>query len=160
MNDMNIVDALFVKYPHYVVLLSGVLSDIEAVAEGVGKDLGFTHLCFTHIDKDYAPVNKRVNDLIDKKKQGLVVCGPAFPQDELDFRVDVHIHLSVTKTMAAEFDKSLDYDKYIESLKTNRINKYINVKPGYDIEKIGDAVFDFVISNIDSKVHPKKEYKD
>lgn len=161
LQEMNIVDALFVKYPHYIVLLSGLLPEIEAVAESVAKDLGFTHLCFTHINPvaqkaDLKAVNKRVNELIDSKKQGLIICGPTFPQDDLDFRVDAHIHLSITKTMAAELKQPVDYEQYIEGLASNRVNKYINIKPGYTPDAVGDIVFDYVISNINSKVHPRK----
>lgn len=154
-DDMNIIDALFVKQPHYIVLLSGLVPELEAIAEDVAKSTGFTHLCFTHIKTDYDPVNKRVQDMIDQKKQGIVVCGPTFPPDKLGFRVDIHIHLSITRTMAGEAHK-IDYDAYLESIKENRVNKYINVKPGYDVTQLGDAIFDVVIANIDSKVHVRK----
>ena len=154
--DMNIIDALFIKHQHYIVLLSGLVPELEAIAEDVAKSLGFTHLCFMHIKTDYDPVNKRVQDMIDQKKQGLIVCGPTFPSDKLGFRVDLHIHLSITRTMANEKDDKIDYEAYLESVKTNRINKYINVKPGYDVAQLGDAVFDVVIANIDGKVHVKK----
>lgn len=156
MADMNIIDALFVRHSSYIVLLSGLLPELESVVSDVAKDLGFTYLCFNHIKGDYNPINKRVNDLLEKKKvKGLILCGRQFPKDKLDFRVNLHIHLSLNKTLFSR-QKMEDYETYTEELKTNFINKYINIKPEYDIEKIADDVFDYIVSAIDKIVHSEK----
>lgn len=156
--EMNIVEALFVKQPHYIVLISGLLPELETVTADVAKDLGFTYLCFNHIKSDYNPVNKRVEQLMEKKVQGIILCGNSFPSDKLGFKVNYHIHLSLNKTLLGEVVKGVSYEEYTESIKDNFINKYLNIKPGYEVEKVGDDIFDNIIAHIDSIVH--KKYKD
>jgi hypothetical protein len=156
MSDMNIVDALFLQQSSYIILLSGLLPELEEVVSDVAKDLNFTYLCFNHVKQDYNAVNKRVNDLLEKKKvQGLILCGKQFPRDKLDFKVNLHIHLSINKTLMSELKIEQNHDTYVEELKTNFINKYINIKPGYVVEKIGDDVFDYIIASVGKIVHPE-----
>lgn len=155
MSDMNIVDALFLQQSSYIILLSGLLPELEDVVSDVAKDLNFTYLCFNHVKQDYNAVNKRVNQLLEKKTQGLILCGKQFPKDKLDFKVNLHIHLSMNKTLMSELKIDENHDTYIEGLKTNFINKYINIKPGYVVEKIGDDVFDYIIASVDRIVNPR-----
>jgi len=155
-NELNIIDALFLRQPSYIVLISSLLPNLEEVVADVAKDLNFTYLCFNHIETDYNPVNKRVHQLLEKKQQGIIVCGSSFPTDKLDFHVNYHIHLSLNKTMFSELKIKTDYDTYTEGLKSNFINKYINIKPEFDVQKIGDEIFNRIINHIDSIVHVKK----
>lgn len=158
-DEMTIVDALFVQRPYFIVLVSGVLPDLEQVVEDVAKDLGFTFLCFSHIKTNYNPVNKRVDQLLEKKHQGLILCGTNFPSDKLGFKVGFHIHLSVNKTLFVETESKAfpSYEDYKQALESNFINKYINVKPGYEVKSVADQVFDLVINQIDSIVHHRKK---
>lgn len=142
--ETSIIDALLVKYPSYIVLLSGKIPELETITADVAKDLGFQYLCFNHIKSDYNPVNKRVEELLNKKIQGIIVCGPNFPSDKLGFKVNYHIHIS------NKGEK--------EKLDDNIINKFINVKPEYDVVQVADSVFDVIIAHVDSIVH--KKYKD
>jgi hypothetical protein len=151
--EMNIVDALFVRKPSYIVLISGLIPELEEITSEVAKDLGFTYLCFSHVKSNYNPVNKRVHELLDKKVQGIIVCGSQFPSEKLDFKVNYHIHLSINKTMFADLKSNVEFDTYTKNLKTNFINKYINIKAGYKVVDVADDVFDNIIKQIDSIVH-------
>lgn len=153
MSDMNIIEALFLQQPSYIILLSGLLPELEDVTSDIAKDLNFTYLCFNHLKHDYNPINKRVNQLLEKKTQGLILCGKQFPKDKLDFKVNLHIHLSINKTLISELNIDVNYETYIEDLKSNFINKYVNIKPGYSVEKIGDDIFDYIIASVDKIVH-------
>lgn len=80
--------------------------------------------------------NKKINKL---KSHGLIITSPVFPTDLINFKVDVHINLYISKTQLKENVKS---DLKPELEKDNL--KYINQLYSYYIDTSKRSKFDIV----------------
>lgn len=141
--EYNILDH-HLKNNNYILLLSGLESSpIHTVAKELCIAFNGIVLDFMHLT-DMAPLNDRINDI---KNQFIVVKSKSFPKDEIKFRVDLHYNVSI-KTQDKE---------YLDSLKTNYINKYFNFKADTDIDITIDTMFNLIIDDLEKKVY-KKDY--
>ena len=124
---------------------------------------------------DWKGFNKKINEV---KSNGVIVSGFAFPKDKLDFNVDFHIHLKITKEeliknrqdyasekldektsriseIGEEMEKRIlnkvTFPHYLKSLEISDINKFITVKHG-EIQNAYDELFDYIMSYIKKKL--------
>lgn len=107
-----------------------------------------------HIDTYYwDKINEHVNKIKDK---GVIIVGPYFPTNKLEFDPDFHIHLKITKQQLLENRRKyiethqteckelqeyvntpteslminqITYPHYMEYLKQSKIDKFININP-------------------------------
>lgn len=119
--------------------------------------------------------NQEVNKV---KSNGVIVSGFAFPKDKLEFEVDFHIHLKISKEdliknraeyaneklddktsrisdVGEEIEKRIlnkvTFPHYLKSLETSTINKFINIK--YDsLKEAYDEMFDYIMAIIKKKI--------
>lgn len=128
-NSDDIVDAILGK-KNYILLLSGNDNKLlEDICKDVAKDLKF----------------KYSNSFLkDDKNIGLIIYGYSFPSDNINYTVDYHIHIN-----------KKDNPDYNNDLKSNTINKFINVKENMTPSQIGDIIFELVIKDIEKKVYKK-----
>lgn len=125
-----------------------------------------------HIDAyDWDKINKDVNSEMEK---GVVVCGPYFPTDKIDFLVDFHINIKISKQKlidarhnyiknnpdkCKELVKFLDtpteiaiinkivYPHYLDYTQKSKIDKYINANE-ITIDQVYDQAADFLFNKI------------
>jgi cytidylate kinase len=122
---------------------------------------------------EWGKMNKEIND---KKEKGLVIIGSVFPTDKLEFKVDFHIHLKISKQALKDnrmkyiekhkeknFDPETEslrinvvtYPYYLDALKRMKMDKFIDVTEMTD-DAIYDTVFDSVINYIKNNVYDQK----
>jgi len=163
-SEYNVLDVLLMRNKKYIVLFSGLdFSPVEKIANDLAKDFNSTVLNFIHLglEDSLDPVNTRVSDLLDKSKintnpKPLFVIGKTFPSSKLKIPVDLHIHISLHQIAILRLDPLKRQDlpaKYVESIKTNRVNKYINLQKEYSIDKIEDDIFNIIVGDIEKKVY-------
>lgn len=125
---------------------------------------GKTIIDWDDIDSfDWEKINSLIND---NKSNGVVVCGPYFPANIL---VDFHVHIKIQKQYLIEARKNyiqknpekykdlnglesvivnqVTYPHYLESLKTSKIDKFINAKD-MTSDKIYDETINFLFFKI------------
>lgn len=158
-SEHNVLDVLLMKKKKYIVLFSGLdFSPVEQIANDLSKDFNSTVLNFIHLglDDSLDPINSRVNDLLNKTNKPLFIIGKTFPSSKLKIPVDLHIHISLHQIAILKLDPLKRQDlpaKYVESIKTNRVNKYINLQKEYLLDKIEDEIFSIIIEDIEKKVY-------
>jgi hypothetical protein len=162
-SEYNVLDVLLMRKKKYIILFSGLdFSPVEQIVNDLSKDFNSTVLNFIHLglEDSLDPVNTRVNDLLNKSgtssNKPLFIIGKTFPLTKLKIPVDLHIHISLHQFAILKLDPLKRQDlptKYLESIKTNRVNKYINLKKEYSIEKIEDDIFKIIIDDIEKKVY-------
>ncbi len=161
-SEHNVLDVLLMRKKKYIVLFSGLdFSPVEQIVNDLSKDFNSTVLNFIHLglDDSLDPINTRVNDLLNKSgnsPKALFIIGKSFPSSKLKIPVDLHIHISLHQIAILKLDPLKRQDlptKYIESIKTNRVNKYINLQKEYSIGKIEDDVFNVIVDDIEKKVY-------
>ena len=161
-SEYNVLDVLLMRKKKYIVLFSGLdFSPVEQIVNDLSKDFNSTVLNFIHLglDDSLDPINTRVNDLLNKlgnSPKALFIIGKSFPSSKLKIPVDLHIHISLHQIAILKLDPLKRQDlptKYIESIKTNRVNKYINLQKEYSIGKIEDDVFNVIVDDIEKKVY-------
>ncbi len=119
--------------------------------------------------------NQEINKV---KSNGVIVSGFGFPKDKLNFEVDFHIHLKISKddliknrsiyaneklddktSRISEIGEELEkrilnkvtFPHYLKSLETSVINKIINIK--YDsLKEAYDEMFDYIMAIIKKKI--------
>lgn len=125
---------------------------------------------------DWNAMNKEIND---KKKNGIVVSGHAFPTDKLDFIQDYHIHLKISKQKLKQnrieyiekhpeksYDSesetlrinSISYPYYLTILKRMKMDKFLETSE-LSSDEIYDAVFDEIIKYIENNIHDDRYKK-
>ncbi len=158
-SEYNVLDVLLMRKKKYIVLFSGLdFSPVEQIANDLSKDFNSTVLNFIHLglEDSLDPVNTRVNDLINKSNKPLFIIGKTFPSSKLKIPVDLHIHISLHQIAILKLDPLKRQDlpaKYVESIKTNRVNKYINLQKEYSLDKIEDEIFNIIVDDIEKKVY-------
>jgi ABC-type dipeptide/oligopeptide/nickel transport system ATPase component len=205
---MNIVEEYINRNKQIVILISGFSGSGKSVlARSLLKDINrnnkkyqFTFLNlndFYKSDDEYKNIvevgdlkvvdwddpdainwvgfNKEVNKI---KSNGVIVSGFAFPKDKLEFEVDFHIHLKISKddliknrveyaneklddktSRISEIGEDIEkrilnkvtFPHYLKSLETSVINKFINIK--YDsLKEAYDEMFDYIMAIIKKKI--------
>ncbi len=158
-SEHNVLDVLLMKKKKYIVLFSGLdFSPVEQIANDLSKDFNSTVLNFIHLglEDSLDPINSRVNDLLNKTNKPLFIIGKTFPSSKLKIPVDLHFHISLHQIAILKLDPLKRQDlpaKYVESIKTNRVNKYINLQKEYSLDKIEDEIFSIIIEDIEKKVY-------
>lgn len=162
MTEHNVLDVLLMKKKKYIVLFSGLdFSPVEQITNHLANDfeaivLNFIHLSLTD---SLDPINNRVNDLIGKKDSNpkpLFVIAKTFPLTKLKIPIDLHIHISLHQIAIQRLDPLKRPElsaQYMESIKTNRVNKYINLKKEFEVSEIEDEIFGIIIDDIEKKVY-------
>lgn len=125
-----------------------------------------------HIEAyDWDKIN---NDVNDKKKNGVVICGPYFPIDKLKFNVDFHVHIKISKqkliearheyiknnpekckslvehlntSMEAAIINKTTYPHYLDYLQKSKIDKYINANE-LTLDVVYDNTSNFLFNKI------------
>ncbi len=124
---------------------------------------------------NWGEFNKEINKV---KSNGVIVSGFAFPKDKLDFEVDFHIHLKISKDdliknrveyaneklddktsrindVGEEIEKRIlnkvTFPHYLKSLETSVINKFISIKYGM-LKEAYDEMFDYIMAIIKKKI--------
>ena len=124
---------------------------------------------------DWEKFNKKIEEI---KSDGVVVSGFAFPKDKLNFTVDFHIHIKISKDdliknrheftqeklddktsrvgeIGEEMEKRIlnkvTFPHYLKSLESSIINKFYSVEYG-GIKKIYDDMFDYLMEHIKKKL--------
>lgn len=195
---MNIIEKYIKDKKSLTILISGFSgSGKTVIAKSLAKDLKVEFINLNDYYKiDYSN-NKIIGDLTvvtwdspdavdwDKfnnkinsiNKMGVVISGFAFPEQNLKFNVDFHIHLKISKDdliknraeyMSEKKDSNLDnldnannltpeiekrilnaisFPIYIELLKESKFTKTINVQYG-ELKKAYDETFDYIINAI------------
>lgn len=161
--EYSVLDIILIQKKKYIVLLSGLpFSPIEKIASELEKDFNATTLNFLHLDfnDDLSVINNRVSTLLQKSEpQPIFILAKSFPSSILKLPVDLHLNISLNKTLTMELDPSKTenlYEQYQEIIKTNRVNRYINIKKDYDLNEIILNIFNFIIDDIEKKVYGDK----
>jgi hypothetical protein len=163
--EINIIDAILMQKKVYNIIISGLAAElITNISKILESDFNAIVLNYNHLELDdnLTVVNDRVNDILLKKKdepQIIIIIGKLFVAKKIKFQVDYHIHLSINKTLFLELypDKTSEYyDNYADVLKTNYVNKYMNVKKESDINEIINNIFDLIIENIEKILYGDK----
>lgn len=158
-SEHNVLDVLLMRKKKYIVLFSGLdFSPVEQIANDLAKDFNSIVLNFIHLglDDSLDPINSRVSDLLNKSPKPLFVIGKTFPSSKLKIPVDLHIHISLHQIAILKLDPLKRQDlptKYLESIKTNRVNKYINLQKEYSVPLVEDEIFTLIIDDIEKKVY-------
>jgi adenylate kinase family enzyme len=119
---------------------------------------------------DWINFNQKVDEY---SKSGVIISAFTLPHDKINFRVDYHVHLSVSKQSYinirnkyltehkdkypdeyAEIDTDIyrwkinrNYSYYLESAKKMHISKYINISDSNSNEEIFNILWDDIINN-------------
>lgn len=203
---MNIVEAYIKFNEGLIILISGLsgsgktklMSDIErdfkiqsvnienfCIKENnktvtLPNDVTVTD--WDHIDSyDWDKINKTISD---KKSKGIVVCGPYFPTDKLQFKSDFHINIKISKQQLIQrrhdyiknnpdkcknLVKFLDtpvetliinkitYPHFLEYSEKSKVDKFINAHE-LNADQIYDQASDFLFNKVQSFLndHDKK----
>ena len=162
MTEYNVLDVLLMKKKKYIVLFSGLdFSPVEQITYDLAKDFGAIVLNFIHLSltDSLVNVNTRVNDLLSKSSSDpkpFFIIGKTFPSDKLKISVDLHLNLSLHPIAIQKLDplKRPELPQiYTDSIKTNRVSRYINLKKEYDISEIENEIFTLIIDDIEKKVY-------
>jgi uridine kinase len=196
---MNIIDAYKNKFGNFIVLISGLSGTGKTkVAKTLATELNLKFINLSNyydVDKlkeielpnnikvknwfstDIINWNK-LNEDINAMKEGVIVTGIGFPEEKINEKQLIHIHIKIPKEdllkKRADFKKehkTEDIDKETEKIimekytypfyekitKEGRINKFINIKEMSE-EKILDDVFNILMKIVQDKLY--KESKD
>jgi len=162
MTEYNVLDVLLMKKKKYIVLFSGLdFSPVEQITNDLAKDFNATVLNFIHLSltDSLDPINTRVNDLLAKSStdpKPYFIIGKTFPTDKIKVPVDLHFNLSLHPIAIQKLDplKRPELPQmYTDSIKTNRVSRYINLKKEYDISEVENEIFSLIIDDIEKKVY-------
>lgn len=193
---MNIVEAYIKFNKQLIIIISGLSGSRKTeLSSNISKDFKIKQInietyCIEKNDRiielsnkvsvsdwddvdtyDWDTINERVNKY---KSEGVVISGPYFPSNKLDFQPDFHIHIKVPKQMIIETRRKyiqenpekckelvkhintpiellminkITYPHYLDYLKLSKIDKYLNVEE-LDIDKMYDQIIDFLFDVI------------
>ena len=161
--EYSVLDIILKQKKKYIVLLSGQqFSPIEKIASELEKDFVAIVLNYLHLElnDDLTVINNRVSDLLQKNEpQVMIIIAKSFPTSNIKIPIDLHINISLNKSLTIELDPSKTnnlYEQYQEIIKTNRVSRYINIKNDYDIDEIILNIFNIIIDDIEKKVYGDK----
>jgi len=173
--DYNIKDAFLKLNKKFILLVthtSGI--KIESIVNLLSNDL--TLKTIISYDTDFSIINNKINTILedDKNKMKLspvylgssiAIIGTSFPTNLIKFNVDLHIHISISKTkyLAIYPEKTKDdYDNLSKLISNDKINKYFNIKDNnitednqLDESKL-DEVFNYIIDFYEKSVYKTK----
>lgn len=154
-NTYSIMD-IYLRSNNVIILLSGLeMSPLKQVTKELCEAFNGIVLDYTHLDldSDLKVVNDRVIDLTKKKGNVLFIKGKSFDKQNIKFRVDLHLNISVNNKI---INDDILSSKYKTKLASNYINKYYNYKEETNINDYIDNIFLHIIDDIEKKLYKDK----
>jgi len=184
----NIYDAFLYKYKKFILALSYTPNfNINYVIDDIVKTFNFSVVKLEGINDgpiilkedtkfNFNKLNNDVQKLLDENQfnmthnlqgyfgKGILIYGLNFPDKELKFTIDLHLHFSTSMSLFLKSNLSTnnqpqynadDYNKFKDILSTNKIHKYFNIKSDPSVE-LCDAIFDKIIDFMEFKIYGKK----
>lgn len=160
----TIKDAFLKKHQKFILIITHTNGlNIDSIINLLTIDLGLNVI--KSYDYNYDQLNNKINLLIEeginKNKiaqsfygSSIAIIGNTFPSNLINFKPDLHIHFSISKTKYYTIfpDKSKnDYDDDIKLISNNKVNKYFNIKDEFldnnnnIIDNKLDELFDYII---------------
>lgn len=175
LHNYNIYDAYLYKYKKLILIIthtpgldiSDLITDISQSfnmrtikLEGpnmIKKD-NLDQYNYKKVNNDVANILKENNDKLNSSfkgyyGQGILLYGLSFPKSKIEFKADLHIHLSITQKLFIKLNSDVEeslYDKFKDILIENIINKYYNLKTDMT-DEINDTLFYKIIDFIEKK---------
>jgi len=197
----TIVEEYINKYKQLVILISGFSGSGKTIlSKSLSKDFKIDFLNLNDYYKDnwdesnlvelgdikvvdwdtpdainWENFNKEVES---KKNKGIIISGFSFPQNNLTFKPDFHIHLRISKDdliqnrkdyinekedskvaevndeMSKRILNKVSFPHYMKSLETSYINKFMSVKSGKEeLKQSYNNIFDYLVENIEKKIY-------
>jgi hypothetical protein len=157
--NILVTDAIIHVKGKYIIVISGLDKEfVNKMCLLMASILKYTYISFidknVSIDDDkkhYNEIFKKVEYLLNIKPQGIIISTSSLPEKYSIFDVKLHINLAINQTYFENIKKKYDYPKellndYNNILKTNKINKYINVKIDSDLNQIKKQIFNTIIT--------------
>jgi hypothetical protein len=165
-NKTNILvtEAIIHTKGKFIIVISGLDKDIvNNICLEMSQKLNYTYLFFLDnpiIDdsKYYNNIFYRVEELLKIKPQGIIISLLSYPDKYTMIDVKLHINLSINQTYFNNIKNKYKYSdnfliEYNNILKSNKVNKYINIKLDSDFKKIKKQCFDTIITSIEKKYY-------
>jgi len=175
----TIKDAYLKKHQKFILIITHINGlNIDSIINLLTIDLGLNVI--KSYDYNYDQLNNKINKLIEeginKNKiaqtffgSSIAIIGNTFPSHLINFKYDLHIHISISKTKYYSIypDKSrTDYDDENKLISNNKINKYFNIKDEFlnndnnvNDNKL-DEIFDYIIDYWHYDSYGQKRYTD
>lgn len=177
--NYNIYDAYLYKYKKFILIIThtpglditDLITDISQnfnmrtiKLEGpkmIKKD-NLDQYNYKQVNNDVANILKENNDKLKSSfkgyyGQGILLYGLSFPKSKIEFRADLHLHLSITQKLFFKLNSNVEgslYDSFKDILSQNIINKYYNLKTVMT-DEINDIIFYKIIDFIEQKIYGK-----
>jgi len=198
---MNIVEAYIKFKGQLIIIISGISGcGKSSLANKFSKNFKIKHLeLFDYFKKNFQnetvlPDGTKINnfntddaidwdlfnsDVNNLKKNGLIISGMTFPNDKINFEVDFHLHLSISKQLCSEkriaylekhkeeyeeeykmtqspsyklYINHIVYPYYKSNIENMSINKFLNAN-NMTNDEIWDNSWDIIINFINKKVY-------
>jgi hypothetical protein len=183
LNKYNIYEAFLYKYKKFIIAFSytpgldlqPIINDMKNTFNLITIKLDGPNMLKLDSQFNYDKLNNDIEKVLNNNKirlnnseplyygQGILLYGLNFPQDKINFLIDLQLHFS---TSLGSFLKSFtdknnnplyttdDYNKFKDIIASNKINKYFNIKSEITND-VNDAVFDKIIDYLEFKVYGK-----
>jgi hypothetical protein len=161
-NKTNILvtEAIIHAKGKYIIIISGLDKDfVNNICLQMSQILNYTYLFFldnpiSDDSKNYNNILDRVEELLKIKPQGIIISLLTYPDKYTMINVKLHINLSINQTYFNNIKNKYNYSdnffiEYNNILKSNKINKYINIKLDSDFKQIKRQCFDTIITSIE-----------
>ena len=163
-NNKNILitDAIIHVKGIYIIVISGLDKVfVNNICLLMSNILKYTYLSYIDLDKIINNDKNYYNDILKKveyfkniKPQGFIISLSSLPEKYTMFDVKLHINLSINQTYFDNIKKKYNYSNelfidYNNILKSNKINKYINIKLDSDLNQIKIQIFNTIITSIE-----------
>jgi hypothetical protein len=166
-NKILITDAIIHSKGKYIIVISGLDKDfVNNICLEMAQILKYTYLSYLDNPisdnmRDYNNIFYRVEYLLNIKPQGMIISLLSFPEKYTMIDVKLHINLSINQTYFDNIKNKYKYPNdilidYNDILKSNKINKYINIKLDSDLNQIKQTIFDTIIINIEKHYYGDK----
>jgi hypothetical protein len=171
--NILVTDAIIYAKGKYIIVISGLDKElINKMCLLMASILKYTYISF--IDKNFSMIDdkkhyneifKKVEYLLNIKPQGIIISTTSLPEEYSIFDVKLHINLAINQTYFENIKKKYNFSKelllndYNNILKTNKINKYINVKIDSDFNQIKKQIFNTIITSIEKHYYGTKYEK-
>jgi len=166
----NVYEAFLYKNKQFIFALSFTPGlDIKKIINDISLPFNFVLIKLEkNNDINYTKLNKDVNIILEENElkinsntpihhiKGILIYGISFPPKLLQFKIDIHLHISLSKNIYLKYNNDDLYNHYLKLLDSNIIYKYFNIKDE-DIN-INDLIFDKIIEFIEKNVYGK-DYK-
>jgi hypothetical protein len=179
LHNYNIYDAYLYKYKKLILIITYTPGlDITDLITDISQSFNMRTIKLEGpniIKKDnldqynYKKVNNNVANILKENDdklnsnfkgyygQGILLYGLSFPKTKIEFRADLHLHLSITQKLFFKLNSNVEgslYDSFKDIISQNMINKYYNLKTDMTNE-INDTIFYKIIDFIELKVYGK-----